>query len=40
MEPNEITEWRWFDLNDLPEKVFFPSAKILKNYLDNVYYKH
>ena len=40
MEPDEITEWRWFDLDDLPDKVFFPSAKVLKNYLDNTIYKH
>src|SRR4030042_5431833 len=23
MEPDEITEWRWFDLNNLPERIFF-----------------
>ena len=40
MEPDEITEWKWFDLDDLPERIFFPSAKILKNYLDKVLYKH
>jgi len=40
MEPNEITEWQWFELNSLPEKVFFPSAKVLKNYLDNIVYKN
>ena len=40
MEPDEITKWQWFDLNNLPEKIFFPSAKVLKNYLDNVIYKH
>jgi 8-oxo-dGTP diphosphatase len=39
MEPDEITEWRWFGLNTLPEKIFFPSAEILKNYLDNTVYK-
>ena len=33
MEPDEIVEWQWFDLNNLPEKIFFPSAKVLKNYL-------
>jgi 8-oxo-dGTP diphosphatase len=33
MEPDEITEWRWFDLNNLPSPLFFPSAKIIKNYL-------
>jgi len=32
-EPEEITEWKWFDLDKLPEKMFFPSAKVLKNYL-------
>lgn len=40
MEPDEITQWRWFDLDNLPEKIFFPSGKILKNYLDNTVYKH
>lgn len=39
MEPEEITEWQWFDLSHLPEKIFFPSAKILKNYLDNLIYE-
>jgi len=32
MEPNEITEWRWFDLDNLPSPIFIPSAKVLKNY--------
>jgi 8-oxo-dGTP diphosphatase len=40
MEPDEITKWQWFDLNNLPEKVFFPSDKVLKNYLDNTIYRH
>ena len=38
MEPNEITEWRWFALDKLPEKIYFPSAKILKNYSENIVY--
>lgn len=38
MEPDEITEWRWFDLNDLPEKIYFPSAKVLENYKQNKFY--
>ena len=38
MEPDEITEWQWFDLNNLPEKIFFPSAKVLKNYRANTVY--
>lgn len=32
MEPDEITEWRWFDLNALPSLLYFPSEKIIKNY--------
>ena len=39
MEPDEITEWRWFDLDDLPNPIFFPSAKVLKNYLDKKFYE-
>lgn len=38
MEPDEITEWRWFDLNDLPEKMFFPSRKVLNCYLKKEVY--
>jgi 8-oxo-dGTP diphosphatase len=33
MEPDEITEWKWFALDNLPAPIFFPSAKVLKNYL-------
>ncbi|MBW2981902.1 NUDIX domain-containing protein [Candidatus Woesearchaeota archaeon] len=40
MEPDEITEWRWFDLNDLPKPMFFPCVKIVKNYLAGEIYKH
>ena len=40
MEPDEITEWRWFDLNSLPKPMFFPSEKITKNYLSGEIYKH
>lgn len=32
MEPDEITEWKWFLLNKLPKKIFFPSKKVLDNY--------
>ena len=34
MEPDEITEWRWFELNNLPSPIFFPSRKIIKNFLE------
>lgn len=38
MEPDEIIEWRWFDLDNLPEKVYFPSKKILENYKQGKFY--
>jgi 8-oxo-dGTP diphosphatase len=38
MEPDEITEWRWFDLQDLPKPLYFPSEKLLNNYLQNKFY--
>jgi len=34
MEPDEITEWKWFELDKLPAKVFEPSRKVLKCYLE------
>lgn len=38
MEPEEITEWKWYNLNELPEKVFPPSLKMIKAYLNkNIY---
>lgn len=40
MEPDEITEWKWFSLDNLPKPLFFPSEKVLKNYLSNNVYKH
>ena len=39
MEPDEIVEWKWFDLNDLPSPVFMPSERIIKNYLAKKIYQ-
>lgn len=39
MEPDEITEWKWFDLDNLPSPIFSPSEKIIKNYLDKKIYQ-
>ncbi|PIZ51962.1 ADP-ribose pyrophosphatase [Candidatus Woesearchaeota archaeon CG_4_10_14_0_2_um_filter_33_13] len=39
MEPDEITEWRWFSLSSLPENIFPPSKKVLQNYHEGVFYK-
>lgn len=38
MEPDEITVWGWFDLDDLPSPLYFPSAKVLENYKQNKFY--
>ncbi|MBW2967873.1 NUDIX domain-containing protein [Candidatus Woesearchaeota archaeon] len=38
MEPDEITEWQWFDLDSLPEPLYFSSAKVLKNYQEKRFY--
>lgn len=40
MEPDEITKWQWFELDNLPRPVYFPSEKILKNYLAGEIYKY
>jgi len=32
MELDEITDWKWFDLDNLPDRIFPPSEKMLKNY--------
>ena len=35
MEPNEITEWRWFDINNLPENIYLCSQSSIKCFLEN-----
>lgn len=40
MEPDEITEWQWFDINDLPTPMYPASLKIVKNYLNKKFYKN
>ena len=40
LEPDEITKWQWFDLDDLPTPLYFPSEKILKNYQDKIFYQN
>jgi len=32
MEPDEITEWKWFASKDLPKNIFPPSKKVLENF--------
>jgi 8-oxo-dGTP diphosphatase len=38
-EPDEITGWKWFPLNELPKPIFFCSQEVLDNYLAEVTYK-
>tara|TARA_Y100000310_G_C20674081_1_gene811904 strand:+ start:943 stop:1389 length:447 start_codon:yes stop_codon:yes gene_type:complete len=38
MEPDEITEWQWFDLDKLPDPMFFPSANIIENFKRKMFY--
>lgn len=41
MEPDEIVEWKWFSLDNLPSPLYFPSAKLLDNYrLGEFYLKY
>jgi ADP-ribose pyrophosphatase YjhB (NUDIX family) len=34
MEPDEITEWKWFNLDDLPRPIFFSSEKAINNFVN------
>ncbi len=38
MEPDEITEWNWYDIDNLPSPMYFPSAKVIENYKNNKFY--
>jgi 8-oxo-dGTP diphosphatase len=39
MEPEEITEWRLFPLDELPSPLFPASQKVLENYFSKTFYK-
>lgn len=32
MEPDKINEWKWFDLNDLPNNIYTPSKNMIDEY--------
>jgi 8-oxo-dGTP diphosphatase len=38
MEPHKIDEWRWFDLDDVPENLFGPTKGTLSSYKNNQTY--
>lgn len=37
-EPEEIVEWRWFDINNLPEPMFRSCVHIMENYKQGLFY--
>lgn len=39
MEPEEITEWKWFSLEGLPAKIYSPSRKVFDNYFAGKFYQ-
>lgn len=38
MEPETILEWKWFDIDGLPENMYMPSAKCIEKYKSGVIY--
>ncbi|TSC95224.1 MAG: hypothetical protein CEN87_236 [Parcubacteria group bacterium Licking1014_1] len=38
MEPDEIVEWKWFSLDNLPNPLYFPSVKVIENYRKGLFY--
>jgi len=38
MEPDEMTEWQWFPLTDLPFPRYFPSFEVIDNYIQGKFY--
>ena len=36
MEPTKEDKWEWFDLNNLPEKIYSPSKKFIQKYLETI----
>ncbi len=38
MESDEIVEWQWFNLDNLPSPMYFPSARMIENYIKKLFY--
>ncbi|MCL5435541.1 MAG: NUDIX domain-containing protein [Patescibacteria group bacterium] len=38
LEPDTMTEWRWFPLAELPAPLYFPTKKILENFRSGKFY--
>lgn len=39
LEPTKCKEWRWFDINDLPERVLEGTELIIKNIKESKIYQ-
>lgn len=38
MEPDEVTEWKWFSLKKLPFPRYFPSFQVIENFKRKKFY--
>ena len=38
MEPDQIVDWKWFDLDKLPPDIFTPSRKTIDCFLNHKFY--
>jgi 8-oxo-dGTP diphosphatase len=38
-EPDKISCWKWFEMDGLPEPMYFPSERIIKNFKEDVFFK-
>ncbi len=39
MEPETILEWKWFDIDNLPDNMYKPSKKVIEKYLEGIIYE-
>lgn len=39
VEPEQITEWKWFSFKELPKPIYIPSLKLINNYLEGKIYE-
>ena len=39
MEPETILEWKWFDLENLPDNLYAPSQKCIEKYKKGIIYE-
>jgi len=39
IQPEKMKEWKWFELDGLPQPLFKPSAEIIENFLHDRLYQ-